>query len=306
MIKFSIVIPTYNEERDIAATLQALLALDYPNKEIIFVDDSSDATPQIIRSYSSEQIRLLGPAGGRCEARNMGIKAATGEVVCILNADVHLPPDFLQRLALHYEQGADVVLVAAAVENDHELMPRYVACMSDYDYVNLKHLDWTEGFSCRRKLALAAGLFPHGYVRPICAGEDGCFGANLRALSAKFVLDKQLMVRHVVPASLRDFWLNRVGRGQGNPQIRRFINKWSWGRIYFFLALKTAWLAFKIFTIIPGFIFTYRISKYSKTPKLDLLRFYYPWLLENVAFIYGAWRESRKIFAQERLKICDA
>lgn len=306
MIKFSIVIPTYNEERDIAATVEALLALDYPNKEIIFVDDSSDATPKIIRSYQSEQLRLLGPAGGRCEARNIGIKAASGEVVCILNADVHLPPNFLSRLAKHYENGADVVLVAASIENDHELMPRYVACMSDYDYANLKRLDWTEGFSCRRELALAAGLFPEAYSRPICAGEDGVFGANLRALKAKFVLDKQLVVSHVVPSKFSDFWPNRVGRGQGYPQIRRFIDQWSWRKMYFFMILKTLCLILKVLSIFPGFIFTRRIAKYSKTPKRDLFRFYYPWLLENVAFIYGAWQESRKIMAKERLKICDA
>ena len=46
-MKFSIVVPTYNEENDIAGTLDALTSLDYPDKEIIVVDDSTDSTPAI-------------------------------------------------------------------------------------------------------------------------------------------------------------------------------------------------------------------------------------------------------------------
>jgi glycosyltransferase involved in cell wall biosynthesis len=49
-MKFSIIIPTYNEERGIGATLEALLSLDYPDREIIVVDDSSDRTPEIVGS----------------------------------------------------------------------------------------------------------------------------------------------------------------------------------------------------------------------------------------------------------------
>ena len=71
-MRFSIIIPTYNEERDIAATLEALLGLDYPDREILVVDDSSDRTPEIVGGYARQGVRLIHPGGGgRCEARNL-------------------------------------------------------------------------------------------------------------------------------------------------------------------------------------------------------------------------------------------
>ena len=63
---------------------------------------------------------------------------------------------------------------------------RYVGAITDLDYSsNPSWMEWTEGFSCRRELAIKAGLFPSGFPVPICAGEDGIFGTNLRNLGAK-------------------------------------------------------------------------------------------------------------------------
>src|SRR5208337_3249476 len=53
-MRFSIIIPTCNEERDIAATLEALLGLDYPDWEIVVLDDSSDRTPEIVGGYARQ------------------------------------------------------------------------------------------------------------------------------------------------------------------------------------------------------------------------------------------------------------
>ncbi len=199
-MKFSIIIPTYNEAGDIAATLEALLGLDYGDKEIIVVDDSTDRTPEIVRRYADRGLRLIHPGGGgRCEARNIGIREAVGEVVVVLNADVRLPVDFLQRLAYHYQHGADYVLVAARVANRQDLFGRYVDCVSDVFYAqaarcNYDIMEWTEGFSCRKEAALKAGLFPTGFPVPICAGEDGFFGQGLRAIQAKKRIDLSLQV----------------------------------------------------------------------------------------------------------------
>ena len=98
--KFSIIIPTYNEENDIRGTLESLLELTYKNKEIIIVDDSNDNTPNIIREYSEQGVKLVIPElrRGRCEARNIGIRESIGDILVILNADVILPNDFLEKI----------------------------------------------------------------------------------------------------------------------------------------------------------------------------------------------------------------
>ena len=169
-MKFSIVIPTYNEERDIAGTLDGLLAIDYPAVEIIVVDDSTDMTPAIVRRYEARGVRLIHPPKreGRCGARNLGIQEASGDVVVILNADVRPRPDFFRRLVPYYEQGYDYVLVNSKVANTHDLYARYVGSMgAAVQGGDPSWMEWTEGFSCRREMAIRAGLFPTGFPVPI-------------------------------------------------------------------------------------------------------------------------------------------
>src|SRR5438067_12619821 len=105
---FSVVIPTRNERDDITATLRALAAQTQPAHEIVIVDDSTDDTREIVAGHFAilPQLRLRpGTGRGRCEARNVGICEAAGDVAIVLNADVILPPDFIERLEPHYEEG---------------------------------------------------------------------------------------------------------------------------------------------------------------------------------------------------------
>jgi uncharacterized protein (DUF2126 family) len=72
----SIVIPARNEVRDIAATLDTILAIDYEPKEILVVDDSTDETPDIVVRYAGRGVRLIHREQNRngcCGARNLGM-----------------------------------------------------------------------------------------------------------------------------------------------------------------------------------------------------------------------------------------
>lgn len=305
-MKFSIIIPTYNEAGDIAATLEALLGLDYGDKEIIVVDDSTDRTPEIVRRYADRGVRLIHPGGGgRCEARNIGIREAAGEVVVLLNADVRLPVDFLQRVAYHYQHGADYVLVAARVVNRHDLFGRYVDCVSDVFYAqgarcNYENMEWTEGFSCRREVALKAGLFPAGFPVPICAGEDGFFGQGLRAIESRKSIDLSIQVDHIVPATFREFWRNRQGRGAGSAQVHRFLDRWPWWKILLWNTLKTAKTLLWIGTLAPGLGACLEAVRYSKRGMADLLPFFYAYIVEQVAAQVGEWQATFAIMKRER------
>ena len=116
---FTIVIPTYNEESDIGITMETLSALDYSNFDVLVIDDSTDSTPELVGKFTDKRIKCVRQTrgSGRSAARNQGILVAEGDVVVILNADVHLPSDFLIRLDKHYRQGADYVLVESEVTN---------------------------------------------------------------------------------------------------------------------------------------------------------------------------------------------
>ena len=307
-MRFSIIIPTYNEDRDIAATLEALLGLDYPDREILVVDDSSDRTPEIVGGYARQGVRLIHPGGGgRCEARNLGIREASGEVVVLLNADVRLPADFLRRLAYHYQNGADYVLVDAKVANRQFLFPRYIHCVSEVFYsravdCNFANMDWTEGFSCRWETALKAGLFPTGFPLPISAGEDRFFGRGLHRIGAKKVIDLGLEVAQVAPASFREYWRNRQGRGAGAAQVQRFLDCWPWWKILLGNGLKTAKTLVWLITVAPGLWPCLQAVRHSDRGLKDLGPFFYAYAVEQLAALLGQWQATFAIMKKERLR----
>jgi 1,2-diacylglycerol 3-beta-glucosyltransferase len=99
--RVSILIPAHNEEMVIANTVNSLLKLDYPKFEIIVIDDhSSDHTGDILRQLPVQVVtRRNLPNRGKSEALNAGLEFATGEVICVFDADSEVAPDFL-RLAV--------------------------------------------------------------------------------------------------------------------------------------------------------------------------------------------------------------
>ena len=309
-MKFSIVIPTYNEENDIAGTLDALVSLDYPDIEILVVDDSTDSTPDIVQRYANQRVRLVRPAkrAGRCEARNLGIMESTSDIVVILNADVRPRPDFLRRLLPYYKQGYDYVIVRSNVVNTQDLYARYVDAMGAADQSgDPSWMEWTEGFSCRREVAIKAGMFPTGFAVPICAGEDGFFGTNLKNLGARKKIDFTITVDHVAPASFAEYWQIRKGRGRGSPQIRRFLQKWPIGVIAAWAMLRIVKTIVYIGLVAPMAYAVGRATRHSKKGVRDFVPFLWAWLIEQAAFHVGEWESIFEIRrAEKRSQACHA
>lgn len=96
--KVSVVVCAYNAERTIAPCLTSLEKLSYPNYEVIVVNDgSTDLTREIAERYDS--IRLINQENkGLSAARNVGIAAATGEIVAFTDSDCVADPDWLTYL----------------------------------------------------------------------------------------------------------------------------------------------------------------------------------------------------------------
>lgn len=92
MIRVTILIPTWNEEQAVPATLASLRAMDPPPDEVLLVDGgSTDATVSIAQNAGITAV--IAPKKGRGAQINHGVALASGEVVCVLHADSLLPAD---------------------------------------------------------------------------------------------------------------------------------------------------------------------------------------------------------------------
>ena len=102
--RISVVVCSCNGSRTIRETLAELEHLEYPDVEVVVIDDGSvDATPAIASAFNFRLIRT--PNQGLGAARNLGAKAATGEIVAYIDDDAYPDPHWLHYLAAQFESG---------------------------------------------------------------------------------------------------------------------------------------------------------------------------------------------------------
>ena len=121
----TVVVPTRNEASNVTALLERLgEALAGERAEVLFVDDSDDGTPDLVRAHRGRALsvgllhrrpgRRVGGLGGAVAA---GLRAATGEYVRVMDADLQHPPALVPRLLAHARaSGADVVVASRYVD----------------------------------------------------------------------------------------------------------------------------------------------------------------------------------------------
>jgi GT2 family glycosyltransferase len=104
--RVSVVVCAYNAERTMEACLASLEGLDYPDVEVIVVNDGSkDRTLEIAERFS--YCRIISQENrGLSVARNVGAEAATGEIVAYTDSDCVADPDWLTYLVAKMEAGS--------------------------------------------------------------------------------------------------------------------------------------------------------------------------------------------------------
>jgi GT2 family glycosyltransferase len=96
--RVSVVVCSYNGGTTLDQCLQSLLALDYPDYEVIIVDDgSTDDTRAILARYSTVRA-IHQPNRGLSSARNVGLQAATGSIVAYTDSDCFADANWLTQL----------------------------------------------------------------------------------------------------------------------------------------------------------------------------------------------------------------
>ncbi len=101
-MKVSVIIPTYNEEKNIEEAISSLLNQTYKDFEVIIVDDGSkDGTVNKVKDFMkrSKKVRLIkGEHKGPGFSRNLGAKNADGEILVFVDADMSFEKEYLEFL----------------------------------------------------------------------------------------------------------------------------------------------------------------------------------------------------------------
>jgi len=114
----SIIIPTYNREKYIAQAIDSVLSQDYPNKEIIVVDDgSTDNTREIVAKYDSQVKYIHKENSGVALTRNLGVASASGDLIAWLDSDDYYLSGKLSVQAKYLDEHPEADIVFTKYEN---------------------------------------------------------------------------------------------------------------------------------------------------------------------------------------------
>lgn len=130
-LEISVVVPAYNEEKNLPGCLESIKKQELKPIELIVVDNNStDSTSEIAKSYGA----LVVPEHkqGMINARNRGFNEARGDIIARTDSDTDVPTDWTKRLLKHF-QDPDVVAVSGPSRFGKKLSP---AVMDAYFSVN--------------------------------------------------------------------------------------------------------------------------------------------------------------------------
>ena len=209
-MKVSVIIPMYNSQMTLEVCLNALRASEYPDYEIIVVDDSStDDSLEITRNFPVRLVELEGGPGGPANARNRGVQVAQGDILLFLDSDVLIYPDTITRVVRAFE--ADPSIAAAFGSYDEN--PSHRDFLSQYK--NLTHyfthqdgVEEAETFWCgcgavKRDVFREIGGFD-AQRYPVPSIEDIDFGYRMHASGYSIRLLKDVQVKHLKQWSLKN------------------------------------------------------------------------------------------------------
>jgi GT2 family glycosyltransferase len=198
----SIVVPVYNGGPQLERCLDALLASDLRDFEIVVVDDNStDASASVARSRGLPVLQLDAQSGPAA-ARNRGATQARGSLLLFVDADVLVRRETLSRVVALFQKHMEV----AAIFGSYDDAPAALNFVSQYK--NLLHhfvhqrssreaaTFWAGCGAIRRAAFEAVGGFDETkYSRPSI--EDIELGHRLRRKGFKIILDRELQVTHL-------------------------------------------------------------------------------------------------------------
>ena len=227
MNNVSIIIPAYNAESTIQECLQSVTIIKWSGElEVILVNDgSTDRTAEIAASFSGVNTINV-PHRGAAGATNLGIKAAHNDIVVLVDADVVLEKDWLEKIIPVFADPS----VAAAGGSVVTANKSIIGKIAGYDVelrlskapTDIDHLP-TANTAYRRQILLEVGLLNE----EMKAGYDADLSRRLKAAGYRLILKKDTRCRHYWKDNLKDYL-----RQQYNYAYYRMILARKFGKAY--------------------------------------------------------------------------
>jgi len=228
--KVSVIVPAYNEEINAVGSIENLLRTDYPNYEIIFVDDGSkDGTFRKVQHAfeGNPKLRVLTkPNGGKASALNFGIQHSEAEFVICIDADTKLMPDAVSKLMMHfgdlkYHSGKKVGAVAGNVKvgNTVNLLTRW----QSIEYISSQNFD-RKAFAYLNAITVVPGAI--GAFRKLAIEEAGGFTTDTLAEDCDLTI-RMLRCNYIIENEN-----NAIAMTEAPETAKMFIKqrfRWSFG-----------------------------------------------------------------------------
>lgn len=320
----SVVVPAYNAAHVIGHCLAALKeqTIDPADYEIIVVDDGSTDGTAVQAQLPGIQLLRCPQNRGAAAARNQGMRAAQGDIICFTDADCVPQPDWIAEVTRPLRQNAEVTAVKGTyITHQPQLVARFVQLEYEDKYdgmVGLPQIDFVDTYSCayRRQALLDSG----GFDETIAYVEDQELSFRLAARGCVMVFQPTAVVAHHHSATLRQyarkkFWIgywkarfirhypDRAIKDSHTPQILKV----QMGLAGLMLATAVVGLLFPFFAWLPlVFVFLFLLSAipfsrkaWSKDPIIALVS---PGMLLVRAFALGfgfAWGTASAVLPHQ-------
>jgi cellulose synthase/poly-beta-1,6-N-acetylglucosamine synthase-like glycosyltransferase/peptidoglycan/xylan/chitin deacetylase (PgdA/CDA1 family) len=221
----AVVVPAYNEAVGIDRAVRSLAASDYPDFEVIVVDDgSTDRTAEIVEGLVLERVRLLRkPNGGKASALNAGVAATEAPVIVMVDADTVFEPETLRRLVQPLgDPSVGAVSGNTKVGNRRRLLGHW----QHIEYVTGFNLDrrMYEVLQCTPTVPGAIGAFRHdalvevGGVSEQTLAEDTDLTLAIGRTGRRVVYAEDARAWTEAPSTLGDLWRQRYRWSYGTMQ----------------------------------------------------------------------------------------
>ena len=223
----TIIVPVRNEEKTIKKCLQSLKSLNYPNYEVIVVNDgSTDGTEKILKQFDT--IAVLNTEGvGPSMARNLAIEKAKGEYLAFTDGDCLIDKEWLNQLLTYFTDpnvmgvGGDQLCPEDETpfgKDVHDFL-KLIAFSSDYlktekEVVTIRH-NPTCNMMYRREAFQEMG----GFQRDLWPCEDLEFDYRLTRSGYRLIYNPSAVVYHYRPENLKRFGQMHFRYGRAHAKL---------------------------------------------------------------------------------------